>query len=162
MDSRFEATPSADEVSAALEMWPELTGKRLRPLLVTAFGDIYVELDTGEVYVAKPLELSCERVTGSVQELEKLFADTAWAQQQLISEMALLASERCIPRQMHQVYAVAPHPTFSGRITIEGLMAMDLKVWHSISTQLRTGDTSNKPTPNEKLKGFFNKLLRRS
>jgi hypothetical protein len=49
-------------MGAALRLWPELAGMRIRPLLVSAFGDIYVESSAGEVWVAQPLELSCERV----------------------------------------------------------------------------------------------------
>ena len=79
MDPTFIATPSESALSAALSVWPELTGRRIRPLLVTAFGDIYVETDTGEVLVAKPIELECARVCDSVEELQKLFSNPTWA-----------------------------------------------------------------------------------
>ena len=161
MDPRFEATPSTNDIAASLAMWPELSGKRLRPLLVTAFGDIYVEADSGDVYAVKPLELSCEAVAASSVELERLFADPKWAEEALITNLALLASERSIVRKPGQVFAVAPHPSLAGKININGLMAMDLAVWHSISTQLRTPQkpSSGKPEPKVGDGGFFKRLL---
>jgi hypothetical protein len=47
------------------DLWPELAGKRIRPLLVTAFGDIFVETESDEVWVASPVELTCEGVASS-------------------------------------------------------------------------------------------------
>ena len=56
MNPLFVATPSEASIEAALRLWPELAGKRIRRLLVSAFGDIYVETDEGDVWVAQPLE----------------------------------------------------------------------------------------------------------
>lgn len=153
MDPTFIATPSESAISAALSVWPELAGHRIRPLLVTAFGDIYVETDTGEVLVAEPIELECVRVCGSVEELKQLFSNAKWAEEHLITNLALLAKERGITRQQHQVFAFAPHPSFSGKLRIENLMPMDVNVWHHISSQLRgaqqgaPGDASKAARP---------------
>lgn len=137
MDPTFIATPSESDLSAALSVWPELAGRRIRPLLVTAFGDIYIETDTGEVLVAKPIELECIHVCDSVDELQELFSNSKWAEEQLITELALLAKERGISREPHQVFAFAPHPSFTGSLNIENLMPMDINIWHNISSQLR-------------------------
>ena len=137
MNPLFVATPSEADITSAVKLWPELASKSIRPLLVTAFGDIYVETETGEVLVASPIELTCMRIAASVQELEKLFSDHAWAQEQLIAELALLANEQGKTRAAHQVYAVAPHPCFTGKLRVENLTAMDLHIWHHICSQLR-------------------------
>jgi len=137
MDSMFIATPSESDLSAALSVWPELANRRIRPLLVTAFGDIYIETDTGEVLAAKPIELECIHVCDSVDELQELFSKPKWAEEQLITDLALLAKERGISREQHQVFAFAPHPSFTGILSIENLMPMDINIWHSISIQLR-------------------------
>ena len=92
MDPAFIATPSEAGILAALSLWPELAGRRIRPLLVTAFGDSYVETDTGEVWVANPIELECSRVTSSVQELQQFFSNTVWAEEHLITDLALFDS----------------------------------------------------------------------
>ena len=75
MNPLFVATPSEESIAAALGLWPELAGMRIRPLLVSAFGDIYVESSAGDVWVAQPLELSCERVADSVDSLQKMFSE---------------------------------------------------------------------------------------
>lgn len=152
MDPAFIATPSEEDISAALSLWPELAGRGIRPLLVTAFGDIYVETDTGEVWVANPIELECSLVTNSVQELQELFSNTEWADEHLITNLALLAKERGVSRDPHQVYAFAPHPSFTGSLHVEQLIPMDLNVWHHISCQLRTAQQSA-PTDSEKRRG---------
>ena len=137
MDPTFIATPSESAISAALSVWPELASRRIRPLLVTAFGDIYVETDAGEVLAAKPIELECVRVCGSVEELQQLFSDAKWAEENLITNLALLAKERGTTRQHHQVFAFAPHPSLTGKLRVENLMPMDINVWHHICSQLR-------------------------
>lgn len=137
MDPAFIANPSESAISAALSVWPELAGRRIRPLLVTAFGDIYVETDTGEILAAKPIELECVRVCESVEKLRELFSNPRWAEEHLITHLALLAQERGIARQQHQVFAFAPHPAFTGKLRVENLLPMDINIWHHISNQLR-------------------------
>ena len=138
MDPLFVANPAPAQISEALKMWPELVGKRIRPLLVTAFGDIFVEAQEGEVWCADPLELTCEEVATSVGDLERLFADSEWARERLLVEVALLAKEHGIERPPDQVFAVAPHPCFTGTIHFDQLKPIDLVVWHSIASQSRT------------------------
>ncbi len=146
MDPLFVASSGEVEIAAALRLWPELAGKRIRPLLVSAFGDIFVETETGTVWVASPIDLTCELVAGSAQELERLFADPSWAQSRLLTEVAMLAKERGLERPAHQVFAVVPHPSFSGSLRVEQLVPLDLTVWHHIATQLREAPTSQPET----------------
>jgi hypothetical protein len=141
MDPLFVASPTEAEIANALRLWPELSSKRVRPLLVSAFGDIFVETEAGDVWIVSPIDLSCEQIAGSVKELEQLFADSAWAQPRLLTEVALLARERGIERAPGQVFAIAPHPSFTGSLRVEQLMPMDLSVWHTIAVQLRTEES---------------------
>ena len=145
MDPLFVASPTEAEIANALRLWPELSSKRVRPLLVSAFGDIFVETDAGDVWIASPIELSCDRIAGSVKELEQLFADPAWAKLRLLTEVALLARERGIERAPRQVFAAAPHPSFTGSLLVEQLMPMDLLVWHTIAVQLRPEESVQGP-----------------
>lgn len=66
LDQLFVATPSEAEIGETLTMWPELSGLRLRPLLVTAFGDVFVETADGDVRVVSAIDISCEAVAPSV------------------------------------------------------------------------------------------------
>ena len=137
MNPLFIATVPAADVARALRLWPELAGRRVRPLLVSALGDIYVETDTGEVLVIDPLDLDCSHAADSVAHLEQVFSEPSWAHEHLVTELLLLAEERGITRGQHQVFAVAPHPSLSGNLGVENLFAMDLPVWHHICSQLR-------------------------
>lgn len=139
MDPRFAATPEESEIAAALALWPELANMRIRPVLVGAFGDIYVETEHGDVWLADPIELTCQPIANSVSELEALFADPAWAEERLMTDLVLLASERGVLRPSRRVFALAPHPSFTGAIRVENVVVMDLTVWHHICSQLRVG-----------------------
>jgi len=145
MNPLFIANPSEASIGNALRLWPELGGKRIRPLLVSAFGDVYVETSEGDVWVAQPLELTCEPVASSVDELQRLFSNADWAQERLLTEIALLAHERGKARPQAQVFSVAPHPSLGGLIGVENLMAMDLEVWHHICSQIRSQVQAGSP-----------------
>jgi hypothetical protein len=137
VDPIFVASPPEPQIADAIRLWPELDGRRVRPLLITAFGDIFVETDAGDVWVASPIDLTCARVAGSVHELEQLFADPTWSRERLLSEVVLLARDRGDVRPREQVFAIAPHPSFTGSILAGKIVPMDLRVWHSIASQLR-------------------------
>jgi hypothetical protein len=137
VDPLFEAHPSEEEIGDALRLWPELSGKKVRPLLVSAFGDIFVETDAGDVWVASPIELTCEPVAKSVDDLKRLFADPTWAEPRLLTEVALLARDQGVERPRHRVFAIAPHPCFTGSILAGKLMPTDLAIWHHIASQIR-------------------------
>ncbi|MBX7220005.1 MAG: DUF1851 domain-containing protein [Blastocatellia bacterium] len=142
MNPIFIATPTREDVANSLSLWPELAGLRVMPLLVTAFGDIYVETQSGEVWVVDPLQLTSEMVAGSSLELQGLFSDPVWAAERLLSDLILLAEGQGKRRAAHQVFSVAPHPCFTGEIHIEHLVPVDLPIWHYICAQLRTTSQS--------------------
>ena len=137
MNPLFIATASEPDIERALRLWPELAGRRIRPLLVFALGDIYVETDDGDVLLVDVVGLECTGVADSASHLEQLFSNPSWATERLVTELLLLAEERGITRAQHQVFAIAPHPLLSGRLAVENLVAMDLHVWHHICAQLR-------------------------
>ena len=137
MDPKFVATPGAAEIAETLLMWPELRGLRVRPLLITTFGDIFVEKVAGEVWIASPIELSCERVATSGEEFQRLFSNPEWVQQQLLTEVVLLARDKGVRRPPDQVFAIAPHPSFTGSIKATEFVPMNLAVWHHLALQVR-------------------------
>jgi hypothetical protein len=137
MDALFVATPDEVEIEEALRMWPELSGLRVRPLLVSAFGDIFVETATGEVWVASPIDLVYERVAASVEELERLFSNAAWAHPRLLTDVALLASAKGVERRQDQIFAIAPHPCLTGSSSAGEVTPMTLRLWHNIALQIR-------------------------
>ncbi|MDH3523866.1 MAG: hypothetical protein OES32_09795 [Acidobacteriota bacterium] len=107
-------------------------------MLVTAFGDIYVESAAGEILVVDTIALGCEQAAHSVAELESLFRCPQWSEERLLTELALLARDRGISREPYQVFALAPHPCLSGEIRVEQIMPMDLVAWHHICRQHRS------------------------
>jgi hypothetical protein len=139
MDPRFIATPKESEIEAALALWPELAGQHVRPILVTAFGDIFVEQSDGSVLVVAPMELASRKVASSVDELREMFDNNDFASEHLITDLVHLAEERGLVRESAQVFAAAPHPAFTGQLLVEHLMPMGLRAWHSICVQIKLG-----------------------
>ena len=129
------ATPSAEDIQRALDCWPSVSG-RLRPIAVSAFGDVFFERPDGSVYRLDPLEGMVTVAAASLDEFEGLVRDTTWIEENLMPAFLDVASERGITREPHQVFAFAPHPVFTGALRVEQLMPMDLPVWHGIAAQL--------------------------
>lgn len=144
MDPMLVATPDDGQIRDALATWPELSSARLRALLVTAFGDIFVETTKGEVWVASPVYLAFERVAGSISEFNALFADQTWTDARLLTGVAMQAQREGIQRRPDQVFAIAPDPRLSGSLTDGKLVPMNLRIWHHIAAQMRVA--SEAPT----------------
>jgi hypothetical protein len=70
----------------------------VRALLVTAFGDIFVETTDGEVWVASPIYLEFERVAASVTDVEELSADQPWTDGRLMTGLAMRAQREGVQR----------------------------------------------------------------
>ena len=139
MDPRLRATPPPDQVDAALGRWPELAGRRLVVLLVTAFGDIFVEVDEAEVWLASPNHIACVPIAASRQELAELFRDPEWVQRRLMIYVILrLESVRMI-RPAGQIWAASPHPAMGGDLEEGDYAAMDLDAWHAVARMLLDG-----------------------
>ena len=66
-------TPRAEKLATALEAWTwlDLAGKR--PILVTAFADVFFEADDG-LWFLETLEGKLERVCDTQVELDRLLA----------------------------------------------------------------------------------------
>jgi hypothetical protein len=129
------ATPTEAEIAEALSLWPEVNTARIRPLLISAFGDIFVEREDASVWIASPIELSCYRLADSVADLERLFSDPEWGRQRMRTDLVLRAQAEGVTRSPEQVFAIAPHPVFSGFVPVGRFVQMDLALWHNISLQ---------------------------
>lgn len=143
MDARFVATPSAADLQQALACWPELASRQIRPYLVTAFGDVFVETREGPVLLVDALELAVDEVAPSVDALNALLADSEWASERLLVDVVVLADERGVTRAPEQVFAVAPHPRLGGSITVDSLLVMSLPAWHTICASIRSNTATD-------------------
>lgn len=137
MDPRLQATPIPEQLDRALAAWPELAGHALIVLLVTAFGDVFVEVDEGEVWLVSPAYAAVGRVAESRRELAQLFRDPELAARRLgIYEVLRLESEGRT-RPAGQVWAHHPHPLRGGVVEGGAYVAMDLDAYHVLAVGLR-------------------------
>jgi hypothetical protein len=136
MDPSLYATPTEQEIAQTLLMWPEVSTRRARPILVTAFGDIYFESDEHDVWRASAAELQFERVAESVPAFDQAMQDTDYLRAVLLVDLVEVATLRGITRQQDEVFSIAPHPNLAP-LEAATFVPMSLRIWHHIALQLR-------------------------
>jgi hypothetical protein len=131
----FTDDPSLD-IGKLLVLWPGTVAGRVRPIGMSAFGDIYFERPGGQIERLDVLEGGITRVASTQDEFSKLMNTRTWQEENLLSEGVALLAERGLNRQPQQCFAFVPHPVISGKIEWSRVMLMDAFPWHSICSQL--------------------------
>jgi hypothetical protein len=138
MDARLTCNADEGEVRRSLEAWPELSERRVRPLFVSAFGDIYFEAESGEVHVVDTVELEVSLVASSPEAFVAQTETEEW-RDRLMADLVLLACDGGLALGPNEAYGLTPHPWICGTITVEQLQPMPLSLWHRLCSQLRHG-----------------------
>jgi hypothetical protein len=144
LDRRYIAVASAEEIAESLAMWPQFAARRIRPLFVTALGDIYYETDSLDVWVASPIDFRFERVAESNAELESRLLDQTFGQRVLQVHLVDRAMAQRPDRQPEQVFAIAPHP-FVHPQAQPTFVVMSLRIWHYMALQIYEQATALPP-----------------
>ena len=137
MDPLFVALPDDAQIAEALALWPELDGREVAPILVTALGDVFVETDAGDVWVASPKDLACWPIAPSVDAFEELLEDQDWVHERVGAEICLIARSMGVSRPPEQVIGIMPHPVVTGHGPLGSLIPMDLVAWHRLAQATR-------------------------
>ncbi len=131
----FTDDPSFD-IKRLVDLWPNTLRGRLRPIGMSAFGDIYFERETGHVERLDVLERGTTSIADSREQFASLMNTPQWQETNLLSRGVELLVERGLRRQSNQCFAFAPHPIFVGKLDWDRVMLMDAFPWHSICSQL--------------------------
>jgi len=134
----FTDDPSLD-IGRLIGLWSNTLTGQLRPIGMSAFGDVFFERPTGQVERLDVLEGGVLRVAQDRDEFARLMNTQSWQERTLLSEGVLLLLERGLQRQSHQCFAFAPHPSLIGKVDWGRAVVMDAYPWHSICSQLLDG-----------------------
>ncbi|OZB46426.1 MAG: hypothetical protein B7X60_08755 [Polynucleobacter sp. 39-45-136] len=119
-----------------LEQWSPLISGPVKPIGMSAFGDIYFLRPDGTVHVLDVLEGAVRHVAESETAFGAYMNSQEWLDANLMPEVVWQLHRRGLVRSPGQVFGFAPHPAFVGKIAPETAMVLDAVVWHSICSQL--------------------------
>jgi hypothetical protein len=149
-----------DQVDSAalLADWRWLVQGRVRPVLLTMFGDWFLERENGDVEFLDLLEGQLTRVAGSIRELEALLDEEKLQDQWLLGPTIVALHARRLRPGVGECYGYKLPPIVGGSVEIENIEVLFLTVWQSIMGQIhqqsaalpegtRISEFKNKPTP---------------
>jgi hypothetical protein len=119
-----------------LALWPRSVSGPLLPIGMSAFGDVYWERRTGEIQRLDILEGGVQGIAANMDEFKQLMNSQQWQEDNLLSHVVALLTNRGLRPGGTQCYALVPHPVFSGRIDFDRAMVIDVYPWHVICSQL--------------------------
>jgi hypothetical protein len=141
-----------DKLDGLLEDWRWLVEGKYSPVLMTAFGDLFLRGETGAVYFLDVVSGEFTCVAKSVEEFEAELAKPETADQWLMAELVLLLREKGVNLHAGQCYGYKIPPVLGGQLSIENIEPTDLVVHHSISGQIHR-QTKDLP-PGTPISGF--------
>ena len=131
----FSEDPSID-FTRLLSLWPATVKGALRPIGMSAFGDVYFERPGGTVERLDVLEGGVNHVAATVEAFKELMNTPSWQEQHLLSQGIALLLARGLSRGPNECFAFAPHPVFVGKVDFGLAMVMGAFSWHSVCSQL--------------------------
>jgi len=129
----------ADRVEGWLTNWSGWLSGRVAPIAMSKFGDWFLRREDGSTDELSVLEGTYERVAASPEEFESLMNQRQWQEQHLLSLLVLSLHEKGIVPKEEECYAFAPHPMFTGKISLDHVMVMKIGVWQNICVQTLGG-----------------------
>lgn len=92
--------PSLD-FERLLRLWPQTVSGPLRPIGMSAFGDIFLERPAGEVQRLDVLEGGLHHVAESARAFAAMVNSEQWRNEHLMPEVVALLTERGLTRGWH-------------------------------------------------------------
>jgi hypothetical protein len=143
--------PSPEDIARALESWGWLPIQSKEPVLVTAFGDIFLESSEG-IWFLDTLEGNLVRVCNSMADLKKLLATEEAENHYLFAGFVERAHHEGMLLEESECYDFKLNPIVGGKIEYENIEPRNFVVAVNIAGQLHE-QTKNMP-PGTKITGF--------
>ena len=126
---------AASDALEWLGYWSGMVGGKVAPVFMSKFGDWFLRRPDGGTDELSVIEGTYASVASTPEEFSSLVNTQAWQEKHLLSFQVAQLHERGIIPQRGQCYAFAPHPVFLGRIDIDRVILMDIRVWQHICAQ---------------------------
>ena len=124
-------------LSEIYSKWPGMEKfKQIKPLFVTAFGEMIFVGDDLNVYQIDVASLCLNKIEIKESEFKEYINNPETLKNVLMSWLVSQLKKRNLERKKGQVFAFVPHPILGAEINSKSMMVLDLKVWIHICTQL--------------------------
>ena len=126
---------SESEVSSWLGFWSGMVSGKVAPVFMSKFGDWFLRRPDGGTDELSVIEGTYSSIASTPEEFDKLVNTQEWQEQHLLSIQVAQLHERGVIPGAGQCYAFAPHPALIGRIEVERVMIMDIRIWQHICAE---------------------------
>ena len=124
-----------EEAQQWLSDWSFLGLGRVAPICLSRFGDWFMLRPDGAVDRIDVLEFRIDRVAPSMEAFEAQMNDPGWQHESLLSWLVAELHEAGVVARERRCYGFAPPPAFSGRISRNDVLVLDMLVWQTICAQ---------------------------
>ncbi|NQU25363.1 MAG: hypothetical protein HQ567_29105 [Candidatus Nealsonbacteria bacterium] len=131
----FFIQPSDDEISRALEAWQWLPIGTKKPILVTAFGDMFLAGDQG-VWFLDTIEGNLKRICETEDELRETLETEDGQNHYLLAGFVERAQREDMTLADGQCYDFKLNPVVGGKIEYDNVEVQDFVVAMNIAGQL--------------------------
>ena len=119
-----------------LSDWRWLIDDAYSPLLMTAFGDLFLKSETGGVYFLDLVSGEFNRVAATVNEFETLLRNPEKVEEWLMPDLVMSLREQGMTLEDRECYGYKIPPVLGGEISVENVEPSDLAVYFSILGQI--------------------------
>lgn len=147
----FFIEPSPEDIARALESWGWLPIQSKKPVLVTAFGDIFLESSEG-IWFLDTLEGNLVRVGDTIADLKNLLATEEAENHYLFAGFVERAQNEGMLLEGAECYDFKVNPIVGGKIEYENIEPRNFVVAVNIAGQLH--EQTRAMLPGSKITGF--------
>jgi hypothetical protein len=134
----FSDSPSID-YGQIFQTWrPHIpVPEKIAPIGASALGSIIFMEEKGTVSCLDPIQGKVRQVAASFEAFSSSMNSEVWQIENLHSKVVAEIVSQGHKRAANQSFALAPHPNFTGGISLERskVMALSTEIWHHISMQ---------------------------
>jgi hypothetical protein len=140
----YFAHPTPEQLGSALEAWQWLPIEGKRPILVTAFADVFFDSADG-IWFLDTIEGKLKRTCSSREELDQILGTDEGKDLYLLSGFVDRAQSEGKTLSQHQCYDFRRPPVLGGAIDYSNIEKMDLSVALDIRGQIHDQVRTFKP-----------------
>lgn len=123
--------------SDVLDEWTWLVGKGMRPIVVTACGDVFIEHSIdATIYFLDTSRAEVSEVCRSMDILEAMLTDLIFIARYLHPERIDMLRRAGLKLSEHQVYSFRKPLSLGGEIILENIDITDINVHFSVAGQV--------------------------
>jgi hypothetical protein len=123
---------TSDKAGLWLGHWKGWLNGPVSPICMSKFGDWFLRRMDGSTLELSVIEGTVQTIATTPDEFAILVNTPDWQEKHLLPFLIKQLYERGIAPQAGQCYGFAPHPRFTGKISIDQIMIMEIGIWQSI------------------------------